>query len=451
MAANAPRILVVDDSSSARLYVRSVLHQMGLTTVEACNGQEGLDKALAEPFDLVITDVEMPLMDGLTLCARLKDNSSTSSLPVIILSTRGTEEDIETGFSIGASAYVPKNKVADLPEHVTALLGKRSFLKDLLVLVVDDSRPIRDSVARDLRREGFQARTASDGLEALQLLDSGLRPDIIVTDLDMPRMDGLQFLSAINCEERRLHIPAVAMSAASGRCAMLQAVHAGAVAYIAKPFRVEQLAILLERLLSDQVQVLMEERKRLEMEQRLLLAAMSSLVNALEARDTYTHGHSEAVARHAVAIGKAMRMEGPKLERLKLAARLHDIGKIGVRDDVLLKPGRLTDEEFAHVKTHTTIAEDILRPIPSVQDIIEAASCHHERWDGSGYPRELSGKDIPLLARIIAVADVYDALTSHRPYRPAMPADKAAAIIRDGRGSHFCPDCADAFPQSLPR
>ncbi len=439
------RVLVVDDSNASRHLVRDILGDMGLEVVEADNGADALEIARKEPFDLVVTDVNMPGMDGYDLCEALKNDDATQTLPVIILSTRDSETDIETGFSVGAAAYVSKHNFADLPGQVSLLLDKHGFIRDRLVLVVDDSRAIRKMVAEDLRREGFKVQTVSDGTKALRILDKGLKPDIIVTDLEMPRMGGLELIREINGSNRYMHIPVVVMSTHGERSAMLPVMHAGAASFIAKPFRGEQLAILLELLLSDQVRLLMSERRRLESKERIFMAAMTSLINALEARDGYTRGHSDSVAEWSVRIGAAMGFSEGQLERLKLAALLHDIGKIGVRDDVLLKPGRLTDEEYEHIKRHPSIALSILKPLPDQQEVFEAAAYHHERWNGHGYPNGLAGEDIPLLARIVAVADVFDALTSDRPYRKGMDKDKAVEIIREGREMDFCPQCVDAF------
>jgi HD-GYP domain-containing protein (c-di-GMP phosphodiesterase class II) len=134
-----------------------------------------------------------------------------------------------------------------------------------------------------------------------------------------------------------------------------------------------------------------------------------------------------------------------ELNRLQIAASLHDLGKIGVRDNVLLKPGKLTQDEFEHIQTHTIVVQDILKPLPGMEDVLVAASSHHERWDGTGYPKGLKGEDIPLIGRIIAVADVFDALTSDRPYRDGMPMENALQIISEGVDSHFCPTVGAAF------
>ena len=240
-------------------------------------------------------------------------------------------------------------------------------------------------------------------------------------------------------------LPIVVMSTMSDKPTMQRLIQDGVLAFIVKPFNINMLVMTLERILSDQFQRMLEERERLKTEQKLTLESISSLVNALEARDTYTRGHSESVTRLSAAIGRELGFSDAEMARLILAGRLHDLGKIGVRDNVLLKAGKLTAEEYDHIKTHTVVVQNILAPLSSMDDVLLAASSHHERWDGTGYPWGLREEEIPLLGRIIAVADVYDALTSDRPYRAGMPRDKALEIIVQGRGTHFCPSIVDAF------
>ncbi len=265
----------------------------------------------------------------------------------------------------------------------------------------------------------------------------------------MPAMDGLELCKEVRADPGLETIPFIVMSSESDRKVMREMLHLGASAFLIKPFNIEQLVITAEKLLSDHIQLLMKETQLFKAERNHLITSMSSLIQALEARDPYTRGHSESVAELTLATAKALDFEVQGLEKIELAAKLHDIGKIGVRDDVLLKPGRLTDEEFESIKKHPLLGADILMPIPSMADIIPAVLYHHERLDGTGYPYGIKGKDIPLWARVIAVADVHHALTSDRPYRQAMPRNKAFQIIRESTGSHLCPDCVEAFFRAL--
>ena len=182
---------------------------------------------------------------------------------------------------------------------------------------------------------------------------------------------------------------------------------------------------------------------------RQFLATIEALEVALEAKHDYTEGHSRRVADMSVRIAEQMGLNGKQVEHIKLAALFHDIGKIGIRDNVLNKQGRLTEEEFEHIKTHPLIAERILAPLEGFQEIIDMIKYEHERFDGQGYPYRIAGEDIPLGARIIAVADAYDALVTTRSYRKGTTADKAMAVLRDASGTQFDSEAVEALDQLI--
>jgi putative nucleotidyltransferase with HDIG domain len=440
-----PRILVVDDSAAMRNALSRTLRFLTTDLDQAENGQVGLEMAEQNPYDLIITDVDMPLMDGFTLCKTLKSHPKINGIPVIILSSHDKESDIEHGFEIGASAYVSKtNAQEQLPQVVENLLEKASLLKKRLVLVVDDSQLIINIVSKGLKKEGFKVLSAQNGKDALDILETQT-PDLIISDLNMPVMDGLTFCRTLRAKKKFSSIPFVAMSSESDRYRMRQMLQSGAATYIIKPFNIDQLIIMVEKLLSDHFQLILKERERLETERLAMLASISSLVQALEARDQYTRGHSEEVSQIAIELARKMKVDQDELEDIAIAARLHDVGKIGVRDEVLLKPGKLTDAEFAMIKRHPVVGAKILKPIPSLEKAIPIVLSHHERFDGKGYPEGLKGTNIPFWARVTAVADTYHALTSDRPYRKGLPQAKALQIITDVRGTQLCPECVDLF------
>lgn len=440
--------LIVDDSKSIRLSLRTLMESLGFSVSEAKDGAACLQIVRLKGADLIITDLDMPVMDGFTLCRELKSDPATRSIPIIIFSSLDNEDQIAAGFCLGAWAFISKNTPDELEKCVANWLDRHQEhqgKRGLQVLVVDDSTAILENITNELSCDGYLLQTACNGQQALQLLNGGYRPDIIVSDLYMPELDGFGLLKQLRRHTELSSIPVIIMSTDTGRSAVMRASHAGAASYLTKPFGSGQLSIHIERILSDQFLILDATRKRLEREQELFIAAMTSLVNALEARDHYTRGHSESVAEMAALIGNQLGMDDMQLERLRLAGRLHDLGKIGIRDAVLLKQGELTPEEFEHIKTHTVVVETILSPLPAVQDLLQAATSHHERWDGSGYPKGLKEHQIPLLGRIIAVADVYDALTSDRPYHPKINTAEAVEIIGKGSGTHFCPDIVKVF------
>ncbi|MFW5857709.1 MAG: response regulator [Planctomycetota bacterium] len=439
------RILVIEDSPTQQRLVRAYLNALeGAEIVCTDNAEDGLARALEGAFDLVISDISLPGMSGLDLCRRLKADLQPAP-PVILISTLTGDEDVQRGFEAGAAAYLGKPfSDRELLRTVNDALHKNMLRREQHILVVDDSTGIRSAVAKGLREAGFRVSEAVDGADALQQAKTQA-PDLVLSDLNMPKMDGLSLCREMTRDPALSAVPLVVMSASDDRGTMRRLVHMGAAAFLVKPFSQEQAVLLIEKLLDDHVLLMLKDREQAELERRMLMATITSLVQAIEARDTYTSSHSENVANVASAIAREMNFGEDALEPIELAGRLHDIGKIGIRDDVLLKPGRLTDEEFELIRSHPRIGYDILRHIPSLQPAIPAVLHHHEKWAGGGYPEGLSGTDIPLAARILAVADVWHAVYSDRPYRPAMERPKALGIIRDERERGLCPECVDVF------
>jgi len=441
------RILVVDDSNSVRYAMEKNLTEAGFNVFLASDGEEGLTKAMDSNFDLIITDIDMPKMDGFELCSKLKGEFKTSHIPIIILSSRDADEHVEQGFRVGADAYLAKGgNIEENINRIKDILHAKNFLTGSRVLIADDSSSVRLFLKAELIEEGFIVKTASNGREALDMLPD-FKPNLIISDLMMPEMDGGELCRAIKKSKEYSDIPIIIMSTLGDKPVMRRIMRDGAATFLVKPFTVTQLSIVIEEIFSSNFRLLLEAKERLEMEHKLTLAAIGSLVQALEARDSLTRGHSERVAQVAIGIGAEMGFNEDQLDRLLLIGRLHDLGKIGVRDDVLLKKDRLDHDEFEHVKAHSNVVADILRPITSLHDILEVSIHHHERWDGKGYPNGLKGEDIPFNARLIAVADVYEAITSERPYRDSMPKRVAMDIISDESGRQLCPTCVDAFLQ----
>lgn len=439
------RALIVDDSEAVLTLLESILCVKGFACVRASDGVEGLEAARAQPFDLIVTDIDMPRMDGFAMCAALKADPATKGTPVVVLSGLTGAGSIEQGFLSGACAYIKKNSSREfISRRIDEVMDSLHVFHDKLVLVVDDSPAICMVLEEGLMQAGFQVLTAGNGRIAMDILEHVV-PDIIVSDLHMPEIDGFALFDHVRQSSRLAHLPFVTMSSAGDRAAMRRIMQGGGAAYLVKPFNVEQLVVTVEKILSDSYRWLLRESEQLGKERDILLSGIACLVQALEARDQYTRGHSENVARLSRGIGATMALSSADLNRLELAARLHDLGKIGIPDSVLLKPAKLTTEEFAIIKRHPQVGVDILKPVASLADIIPAVASHHERLDGSGYPAGLSGTDIPLWARIIATADVFDALTSRRPYRLPVGRAKALETIQGMVPHHLCPVCVQAL------
>ncbi len=442
---SARRILIVDDSAVFRTSMKKILASMNAEIILAEDGQEGLDLALQEKFDIVVSDIDMPKINGIELCRSLKNATFTQGIPVVMVSTFDSDSDVDKGFQAGASAYLSKYEIQSrLLETVESVLSKSKFKGDRLVMVVDDSKVVLRIVEKGLAEAGFRVITAENGKKALDLLDT-IQPDLILSDIEMPDINGFDFCQAVHTNPDLSSMPIIAMSSKTDRGYMKRMLQNGASAYLCKPFNIDELVILVEKMLSDQFHMLLMERERLDSERNLMIASITSLITALEARDNYTKGHSEAVGRIVSGMLRIAGGSAKEIETVTIGGRLHDIGKIGVRDDILLKPGRLTEEEFAHIKKHPVIGANIIKSIPSFSDVIPIVLSHHERLDGKGYPQGLKGDNIHLWARMAAVADTYHSLTSDRPYRKGMAQGKALQIIEDVSGTQLCPDCVVLF------
>ncbi len=440
-----PRILIVDDSAAIRKSLSQLLLPLNAAITEAENGKVAFDRVCADRFDLILSDIDMPEVNGIEFCRMLKSRESTCGIPVVVVSSFDSDRDVDMGFQVGAAAYISKTDAKNcLLETIERILDRSRFKRKQLILVVDDSAAIRQMVESGLAQAGFRVVTAKNGKDALDRL-ADHQPDLILSDLDMPVMDGFELCETLHSDSRFSAIPFVVMSANSNPSYMRRMIQHGAATYLVKPFNMDELSILIEKILSDQFLLLLKEKERLDTERSLIIATITSLVAALEARDAYTRGHSEHVGHIVSGMLGLAGAERTTIENALLGGRMHDIGKIGIRDDILLKPGRLTQLERLKINQHPVIGADILKSIPSLANVISIVQFHHERMDGKGYPAGLKGDKIPLWARMTAVADTYHALTSDRPYRKAVQPENALQIISEVSGKQLCPECVELF------
>jgi putative two-component system response regulator len=321
------------------------------------------------------------------------------------------------------------------------------------VLVVDDEEFLRSIVRERLEIAGYSVEEASNGKEALAMLEGSGPYGVLLTDIQMPVMDGIALLG-----ESGRRCPGTAGIVMSANAELDTAVHAlkmGACDYITKPFNFDVLLITIENALrkKDLERQLDDYRTNLEVKVKeqtdvinsMYVRSIDAMIKALEAKDYYTRGHSQRVTIYSLAIAAELGMKGEEMEDLRRASVLHDLGKIGVREAVLNKPGRLSEEEFTNIVRHPETAVRILEPIPFFRPLLPAILYHHERFDGKGYPSRLAGKNIPFASRIMTIADTFDAMTSTRAYRKALPASDAIAEIRRCSGTQFDPDIVPAF------
>lgn len=294
------------------------------------------------------------------------------------------------------------------------------------VMVVDDEPSIRRLVASLLRQDGYDLQMAGTGEEAIDMAAAS-PPDLVLLDVQMPGMDGFAVCRHIKENPRTRFTPVVMVTGLKDRERRIEGIRAGADDFLSKPFDAEELQARVRSLLRV---------KRYTDQLDSADAIILSLARTIEARDPYTQGHCERLARFSAALGERIGMSTDELAALHRGAFLHDIGKIGVPDAVLLKTGRLTPEEFRLMQRHTVIGDELCGSLLSLQPVRPIIRHHHERLDGSGYPDGLSGDDISLLTQIVSIVDTYDAITTVRPYQVSRTPDVAYAELRDeaGRG-----------------
>ncbi len=348
-------------------------------------------------------------------------------------------------------------------------------IKGARIMLVDDEPVVLRMLRRYLQNFGCEnVVICSDSTKALDLIRK-MKPDILMLDLLMPNMSGLDVLQSIRKDDVLKMLPVLVMTASTDPETKILALLGGATDYVQKPLEMTDVlprvrnALVVKKQqdeVKEHVQCLRQQAEDLENQVEMRTAelidawdeAFECLATAAEYRDDDTGQHVRRVGRYVALIAKQLELPASDIKVLEPAAQLHDVGKIGVPDTILLKPGKLTDEEFDLVRKHCEFGTNILlhrqkhapegeevTASPVMQMAAVIAESHHEWWDGSGYPHGLKGDQIPLPGRLTAVADVYDALSSKRPYKDAMPHEKCVEIIRSERGTHFDPAVLDAF------
>ena len=320
------------------------------------------------------------------------------------------------------------------------------------ILVVDDDATNLRMANQILAAEKMRVSSAKSGEQALEFL-KGNRPDLILLDVHMTGIDGFETIARIKAEPSTAEIPIILLTADDDRETETKALRAGAMDFIKKPFIPDVLILRvthtveltrLQKNLTEEVEKktaeTIAERDRVE---RMIMQVVKTLSGAIDAKDSYTNGHSLRVAEYSRKIARRAGYTDADLMKIYMMALLHDIGKIGIPDTIINKPGKLSAEEFAVIKRHPSIGAKILENITEFPDIATGAHWHHERYDGKGYPDGLAGENIPEQARIIAVADCYDALTSRRSYRDMLSQKAVREKIEKDKGLQFDPRFAD--------
>ncbi|MGD9091921.1 MAG: response regulator [Anaerolineales bacterium] len=306
------------------------------------------------------------------------------------------------------------------------------------ILIVEDNDVLRQGLQDLLEAENYFVLTAANGSDGLKQINSML-PDLILADISMPEMNGYDFFDAVRNRPEWVSIPFIFLTARKGRDEVFEGKKLGAEDYLVKPVTKRELMTTISSRLARSQELLLAQL------QHAYESTLIMLANAIELRDHYTRGHVERVRDHAMAIAKQMGLMGNRLDQLQYGSILHDIGKIHILESVLSKPGPLDGAEWEEMKKHPIVGMEMVKNIPFLAPAIPVILHHHERWDGQGYPYGLAGEEIPLVARIVAVADSLDAMVTSRTYREALTLDEAYDEISSCSGTHYDPAVVGAL------
>lgn len=306
------------------------------------------------------------------------------------------------------------------------------------ILLVEDSDVLRQGLKSLLEQENYSVVTGGNGIEALEQLES-VTPDLILADILMPEMDGYALFEAIRSKPEWISIPFIFLTARRERKHILAGKRLGAEDYLLKPISPDDLLTAI--------------RSRLGRSQQLLLAQIQEsyetslimLANAIEVRDPYTRGHVERVMNYAQTIAEYLGWTAEEINNLRFGSILHDIGKIHISEEILTKAGPLSDQEWVEMKKHPEMGAELIKDIHFLKPAIPVILYHHERWDGSGYPYGFEGEKIPVIARIVAIADSFDAMTTLRPYRDELSPGQAFSEVMAGSGIQYDPLIVETF------
>jgi response regulator RpfG family c-di-GMP phosphodiesterase len=478
------RILIVDDYHPMRQLISDALNQSGHYLIsEAENGREALDKCTQHPFDLVISDVMMPGMGGMELLNNLMKTSPETSVimitahPAVELTVsamkKGAVDFLKKPFNIDNllskvqiclnekklfSASRAKKEAAEIHiQEKTRELSVQGFIHDSFEKMEDDHEHVFNKIV-DL------AMNVVDGEECALLTyaeeDGDFHPEIIRSNNQeayerrtIPALKSLLQEVVRKKDAMMIHSAEIPEITPSLICAplMIRNQIFGILCIRKKSnrglFSTEDLHYISS--LTKKAALNLENSILYESVYNNVLATFKSLIASIQVRDHYTEEHCTRVTKLAVRIAEGMHCSEREIESLKISGLLHDVGKIAIPDSVLLKPDRLTYEEFTIIKTHPDIAEQILKPILLFDQERDIIQHHHERWDGKGYPDGLAGKDIPLISRILSVADSFDAMTNNRPYRQAMEVNAAVMEMEKNRDTQFDGEIVDIFLKIL--
>jgi len=481
------RLLMVEESTEDALLLACVLRDGGYQPqCERVETAEAMTEALKkQEWDLVISDSSITLFDGLKVISTLK--SQGTDTPIIIVSNSIDKFLQEKLIKAGASEFVLKNNLSSLIPILEKILPKENEntktdlkpkqtdskpddlsatrnieLLDAKILIVDDEPKNVEVIKQVMEMAGYEnIRFTCDPREVCGIYKS-FWPDLILLDLNMPHMNGFEVMEELKKVEQRDYVPVLVLTAQTDRESRLKALRAGAKDFLLKPFDLVEVIHRIQNMLEVRLIQNKLRNQNFNLEEKVQertkelyktqLSIVQRLGRAAEYRDNETGNHVLRMSRVAALLAKHMGFAEKHCELILNAAPMHDVGKIGIPDGILLKPGKHDLEEWGVMRTHAEIGYHILADDPSelMQLAARIALEHHEKWDGSGYPNSLKGEEISIEARITTVSDVFDALTSERPYKRAWSVEDAVKYIEDQKGVSFEPKIVEKFIEVIP-
>ena len=452
-------LLVVDDTEVNLAVFTNLLKQTKVDIDTAASGRSALGRIASKDYDIIFIDHMMPDMDGIETLNRMKESKDTDTVYIALTANAvsgARQMYLDAGFADYLSKpvdgmrleemvkrYLPAQKVLPATQAIeddeARITGKTNK-----VLVVDDDEVVCET-AKAILKDGFEVVSCMDGRNAVSAAKKEM-PDLILLDINLVGKNGFEVLEALKEDATVKDIPVMFITADEDREKEAVGLKNGALDFIRKPFIPEVLIqrsiriISLDRLQKDLRGEVLNQTRKVD---RISKEMMVALSHTVDAKDHYTNGHSERVATYAAEIGRRMDKTPEEQKKLYEIGLLHDIGKIGIPEEIINKTERLTDDEFATIKEHTKIGCEILRGITDMPELRDGARSHHERYNGKGYPDGLSADAIPEVARIICVADCYDAMTSTRTYSDPKPQSVVREEIKRCSGQQFDPAIAD--------
>ncbi len=454
------KILVVEDEPKSVKLIREIIEMRAHTIMEANNGVSALRLINEHIPDLIFVDINLPGMDGLTLTKLIKANPKINNIPVVAVTASAMKGDKQRFLQAGCDEYISKpfhvKDIIDILNKYDVDAKKAQGQHNPIVLVADDRIENLKLIEAILLPLGYNIITVNNGKQAIDKIKT-IEPDIALINVLMPEVDGIEVCRLIKADKQTSTIPVIIITALDDTESKIMALSAGADEFLTKPIDRSELILRIKNLLKikqhvDSLNKIINEKTRslqstIETLKQSQIETIYKLSKAVEYMDQNIGNHNERVSRYVMIITNALGISRDEAETISVASCMHDIGKIGVPQSILLKPDSLTTNEFKQVKEHTTIGANILSSAGSkILDLAaEIALTHHERWDGNGYPRGLAGNLIPITGRITAIADVFDALTMKKTYRPAFSVENAIEAINAESGKHLDPELVDVF------